>query len=205
MLNKINKSFIDGNGNVVIQNADNSTITVNLSDSDEIRTFLVEFQKQLNELPIEILNELKKHLNLETELKVGANLYLTVIAAIAEYGGNGVLWGITVTNLTKENRYFNQPYFKVSPKFELEPGLEHDTFMMFPKEKIQFPVKLEYGQVVSLSFDINANAFAMFKKNASENSYIQAFCGTTVGEIYSSNEYKLSKLVSDFESIMKVR
>lgn len=47
MLNKINKSFIDGDGNVVIQNADNSTITVNVGDNEQIRTFIIEFQKQL--------------------------------------------------------------------------------------------------------------------------------------------------------------
>jgi hypothetical protein len=29
--------------------------------------------------------------------------------------------------------------------------------------------------------------------------------GTTVGEIYSSNEYQLDNLVSDYKSIMKVR
>lgn len=205
MLNKINKSFIDGDGNVVIQNADNSTITVNISDNEEIRTFLIEFQKQLAELPIEILNTLQKNLDLENEIKVGANYYLTVVAALSTMGNNGVMWGVTITNLTKQIRYFNQPYFKVSPKFELEPGLEHDTFMMFPIEKVSFPIRLEYGQVVSLTFEINPNAFSMFEKNAKPDAFIQAFGGTTVGEIYSSNEYKLDKLVSDYKSIMKVR
>lgn len=205
MLNKINKSFIDGDGNVVIQNADNSTITVNIGDNEQIRTFLIEFQKQLAELPIEILNTLQKNLDLENEIKVGANYYLTVVAALSTMGNNGVMWGITITNLTKEIRYFNQPYFKVSPKFELEPGLEHDTFMMFPIEKVTFPIRLEYGQVISLTFEINPKAFAMFEKNAKQDAFIQAFGGTTVGEIYSSNEYKLDKLVSDYKSIMKVR
>lgn len=189
----------------LIQNADNSTITVNIGDNEQIRTFLIEFQKQLAELPIEILNTLQKNLDLENEIKVGANYYLTVIAALSTMGNNGVMWGITITNLTKEIRYFNQPYFKVSPKFELEPGLEHDTFMMFPIEKVTFPIRLEYGQVLSLTFEINPNAFAMFEKNATPDSFIQAFGGTTVGEIYSSNEYKLDKLVSDYKSIMKVR
>jgi hypothetical protein len=87
---------------------------------------------KLSELPREILTELQKHNDLEKELKVGANIYLTVMGAFGNLGGNSVLWGLSITNLTKEHRYFNQPYFKVSPKFELEPGLEHDTFMMFP-------------------------------------------------------------------------
>lgn len=203
MLNKINKSYIDGDGNVVIQNADHSEITVNLANNDEIRTFLIEFQQQLYQLPTEILNTLKQHLNLENQITVGANIYLTVIAAIAEYGGNDVMWGITITNLTKEIRYFNRPYFKVSPKFELEPGLEHDTFLIFHIEKIDFPVRLEYGQVISLSYKIVKKAFEMFEKNAIPDAYIEAFCGTTVGELYSSNEYKLERFVSDYKSIVK--
>lgn len=205
MLNNINDSYIDGNGNVVIQNADNSTITINLSDTEQIRKFLIDFQKQLSNLPIEVLNALEKHNDLEKQIIVDANIYLTVLAEIADYGRNSVLLGITIKNLTKENRYFNQPYFKVSPKFVLEHGLEHDTFMLFSRENINYPVKLEYGQVRNLSYDINPNIFQLFKNNATEESFLQAFCGTTVGELYSSNEYKLDKLVKDYIAITNVR
>lgn len=201
----LNKSHIDGHGNVVIQDADNSTITINLSDTEQVRKFFIDFQNKLSELPREILTELQKHNNLESEMKVGANIYLTVIAAFADFGNNAVLWGITITNLTKEHRYFNQPYFKVSPKFELEPGLEHDTFMMFPKEQLKFPVRLEYGEVLSLTFEVNPNQFALFQKNATDDAFLTCYCGTTVGELYNSNEYKLDKFVKDYEAIKKVR
>lgn len=201
----LNKSHIDGHGNVVIQDADNSTITINLSDTEQVRKFFIDFQNKLSELPREILTELQKHNNLESEMKVGANIYLTVIAAFADFGNNAVLWGVTITNLTKENRYFNQPYFKVSPKFELEPGLEHDTFMMFPKEQLKFPVRLEYGEVLSLTFEVNPNQFALFQKNATDDASLTCYCGTTVGELYNSNEYKLDKFVRDYEAIKKVR
>lgn len=201
----LNKSHIDGHGNVVIQDADNSTITINLADTEQVRKFFIDFQAKLSELPREILTELQKHNNLETEMKVGANIYLTVIAAIADFANNAVLWGVTITNQTKEQRYFNQPYFKVSPRFELEPGLEHDTFMMFPKEKLKFPVRLEYGEVLSLTFEVNPNQFALFKKNATEDAFLTCYCGTTVGELYNSNDYKLDKFVKDYEAIKKVR
>ncbi|SZD73865.1 Uncharacterised protein [Candidatus Ornithobacterium hominis] len=201
----LNKSHIDGHGNVVIQDADNSTITINLSDTEQVRKFFIDFQNKLFELPREILAELQKHNNLESEMKVGANIYLTVIAAFADFGNNAVLWGVTITNLSKEHRYFNQPYFKVSPKFELEPGLEHDTFMMFPKEQLKFPVRLEYGEVLSLTFEVNPNQFALFQKNATDDAFLTCYCGTTVGELYNSNEYKLDKFVKDYEAIKKVR
>lgn len=205
MLNRYNDSYVDGNGNIVIQDADNSTITINVNDTEQVRNFLINFQKRLEKLPIEILTQLQKHNQIELEVKTGANLYLTVIAAIAEFGGNSVLWGLTITNLTKEIRYFNQPYFKVSPKIELEAGLEHDTFVMFQKENVQFPFRLEYGQVISLTYQINPIQFALFEKNAIDEAFIQAFCGTTVGELYSSNDYKLDKLVKDYYSIMRVK
>jgi hypothetical protein len=201
----LNKSHIDGHGNVVIQDADNSTITINLSDTEQVRKFFIDFQNKLSELPREILIELQKHNNLESEMKVGANIYLTVIAAFADFGNNAVLWGVTITNLTKEHRYFNQPYFKVSPKFELESGLEHDTFIMFPKEQLKFPVRLEYGEVLSLTFEVNPNQFALFQKNATNDAFLTCYCGTTVGELFNSNEYKLDKFVKDYEAIKKVR
>ena len=168
--------YLDGSGNVVIQDAKNATITINNTD------------------------------NLETaaEIKKEANIYLTVIAAIPEFGRNAVLWGVTIANLTKEHRYFNQPYFKVSPKFELEQGVEHDTFMMFPQERIQFPIKLEYGEKQSLTFEVNPNQFALFKKNATEDAILTAYCTTTLGELYNSNDYKLDKFVKDYEAIKQV-
>lgn len=205
MLDKITESYIDGNGNIVIQNADNSKITINVSDNNEVRKFLIQSQDKLSQLPTEILNQLKAHLDLEKEITIGANIYLTVIAAISDYGKNNVLWGVTITNLTKEIRYFNRPYFKVTPTLKLDEGLEHDTFLMFPNERIDFPVRLEYGQVVTLTFSIVPNAFAAFKESASPEAYIEVFCGTTVGELYSSNQYKLEKFVSEYMSIMKIK
>lgn len=199
----LNKSHIDGNGNIVIQDSANSTITINLDNSEEIRKFLIDFQSQLSQLPNYILKELQRHNDLEKEIKVGANIYLTILAGIAEYGSNMVLWGITITNLSKEHRYFNQPYFKVSPEFDLGDGYKHDTFIMFNKENIQFPVRLEYGQVLNLTYEINQKQFELFEKNASEESFMTAFCGTTVGELYSSDNYNLEKFVKEYKAILR--
>lgn len=46
-MKKINTVEIDGNGNIVIQNADKSTITIHIDNSEEIRQLLVDFQNQL--------------------------------------------------------------------------------------------------------------------------------------------------------------
>jgi hypothetical protein len=61
----ISKAEIDGNGNIVIQNADNSTITINKDNPEEIRKFFIDFQNKLSELPKQII--MKWYLKVKTE------------------------------------------------------------------------------------------------------------------------------------------
>src|SRR5690606_20547891 len=100
-------------------------------------------------------------------------------------------FGLTITNLTKEHRYFNQPFFKVTPKFEIKEGLEHDTFVMIPENNNEFPVRLEYGQPAYYDYEIKDGAYEMYKKllEKDEDASIQAFSNTTVGELYESNKF----------------
>ena len=51
----INKAEIDGNGNILIQDADNSEITINVNSPEEIRNFFIDFQDKLSEIPKQIL------------------------------------------------------------------------------------------------------------------------------------------------------
>lgn len=53
---KINKAEVDGDGNVVIQGTDNSEITVNMNNPEEIRKFFIDFQQNLHSLPTKILD-----------------------------------------------------------------------------------------------------------------------------------------------------
>jgi hypothetical protein len=196
---------IDGEGNVVIQNVSGSTITINPDNLEEVRNFLIDFSQKISELPLEVVALLEeKSQQMDNEIEKGANLYLTVIAEIAQIGGNGVSWGTTITNLTREIRYFNQPYFKVSPKFQLEEGLEHDTFMMMQREgtQVEFPYRLEFGQIVNCYFPVNGNAFQMYQQINQEDAFIQAFVTTTIGEIYSSRQYPISKFIADYQGVL---
>lgn len=203
MLNKDNNAHIDGSGNIVIQDANNTTITINTSNKEEIRKFLIDFQQKLDKLPLDILNILMKNNVLDTELNIGANIYFSIYHLMSTTGEKGVSLGVTITNLSKEIRYFNQPYFKVSPAFKLEKGLEHDTFMMPLNEKITFPVRLEYGQVLNITYPIAPSQFSLFKNNAPEHGYMEVFCGTTVGELYNSNKQMLQKIVNIYQSTLK--
>jgi len=192
-----NKAHIDGNANIVIQGVDGSTITINPDNSHEIRQLLISIGSKLNELPLEILKMIEDKQDLNSDVKTGANLYLTVMAELHEHPQHRRLkFGLTVTNLTKEIRYFNQPFFKVYPKFEIKEGVEHDTFVLIPENDNKFPKRLEYGEPVYLNYEIKPAAYEMYQKLLDKNpaAYIQAFDNTTVGELYESNKFSIQEL-----------
>lgn len=196
----LDKSHIDGNGNIVIQNADKSTITINLFDTEALRQFIIEFQNKLSEFPKEIITEIQKHNKLEYQVKAGANIYLSVVGEFTRNSTNKVYWNITIINLTKEHRYFYQPYFKTSNKLKMSENSEHDTFILLLKNSIDFPTRLEYGQVLNLQYEVNKNLFSLFK--AYEDNSINAYCQTTVGELYDSNVYKFERFLKEYEQII---
>ena len=192
----INKAEVDGNGNVVIQDSDNSEITINMSNPEEIRKFFIDFQLQLELLPKAILELMESKNTNEIIINSGANVYLNLNLMTLPF--NGISFGVTITNLTKENRFFNSPFFKLSSPFEGDL----DTFIMIETVNgIAFPKKLEYGEVVSESYLIRATTRQMNYKVfvMDENSTIQVITSTTIGEIYKSNEYKVSKLLENFK------
>lgn len=46
-----------------------------------------------SEFPAEILNQIKAHLDLEKQITIGANIYLTLVAALSNIDKHGVMWG----------------------------------------------------------------------------------------------------------------
>jgi hypothetical protein len=194
----INKANIDGNGNVVIQDADNSEITINTNNPEEIRKFFIDFQDKLNNLPKKILEIMESKNSNDVVLETGANVYLSLNFLMSGAGINGITFGVTITNLTKENRFFNTPFFKLSTPFEGDI----DTFSIpdtIFKEK--FPRKLEYGEVVSESYPIKPESKDIYEKVIAQDpdATLQVIVNTTIGEIYKSNEYKISKLLENFK------
>ncbi len=200
-----NEAKISGDNNLILQDIQGSVITINLNDQKELREFLINFQSQLGNLPIDILNHLKEHQNLEAAPIVGANLFFTVLAQLnmAPPHRGEELFSLTITNLTKEIRYFSQPYFKTIPPIRMPiPGTENfDSFIMFNRENQQFPVRLEYGQVFTLTYPVMPAAIPFFQAIADYGSYMQAFVLTTLGELYSSNQYDIHKFLEQYENL----
>ena len=201
----INRAEIDGNGNVVIQSADNSLITINKDNPEEIRNFFFDFQNQLSELPKTIIDYMEAQ-NPNQVVTTGANIYLGLMLLFETMNGintgkiEGISFGVTITNLTKENRFFNAPAFKLSTPFEGDL----DTFVItdIVGASVQFPKKLEYGEEVSLNYRIHKNSkkFIFDKVIVKDSSAtIQVIVSTTFGEIYKSNEYPITKLLENYK------
>lgn len=196
----INKANVDGNGNIVIQGNDKTEITINADNPEEIRKFLIDFQNQLNKLPTKILELMESKNPNEVEIEKGANIYFALNIVVSTMGGGiqGISFGVTITNLTKENRYFNSPFFKFST--EDEEGL--DTFILMNRSNnISFPKKLEYGEVVTKDYPVQLGAKEIFEKVYSKDNdaTLKVIANTTLGEVYNSNEYKVERIIKHFD------
>ena len=112
---------------------------------------------------------------------------------------NGITFSVTVTNLTKEHRYFNGPFFKSSVPFEGEL----DTFILpnSPYNNNSFPKRLEYGEVFKQSYSIIPQSNEIYLKMVEKNpdATIQVFVNTTIGELFASNEYRVNQLLENFK------
>lgn len=200
-------AHIDGSGNIIIKDAVNSTITINPESTSEVRKLIIDLNTRLSELPKEILKILEEKQDVNSSLEEGVNLYLTVAKAIdveAQQVSN-LKFGLVITNLKKENRYFNEPFFKTFPNITID-GEEQKAFKMLSESNI-FPLKLEFGQPKSITFEIVKGAYSiyeeLFKKD--ENAHIQAFINTTIGELYQSNTFPIKSLLNLKNSLFNGR
>lgn len=196
----INKATVDGSGNIVIQGNDKSEITINLDNPVEIREFLINFQNQLSELPNQIIDLMESKNPNDVEINKGANIYFGLNIGISMLGGNiqGISFGVTITNLTKENRFFNSPFFKFSTEYE--EGV--DTFILMNRSKnLTFPVKLEYGEVAREDYPVHSESKEVFEKvyKKDNDATLKVVVNTTLGEVYYSNEYNVKKILDHFE------
>ena len=187
------KAEIDGNGNIVIQKVEGSTITINPSVPEEVRKALIEHQSLISQLPDKIVKILMDN-NAKEPPVVGANIYLG-LNMLVSMGIMGVSISVQITNLTKEIRFYNRPFFKVSTPIDKSA----DTFIMTNVigEQIKFPRKMEYGEVVSENYQLVPGNIQMFKELLARNpeTTITAYVSTTLGEVYKSEPYYVSDIV----------
>lgn len=196
-------ALVNGDGNIVIQNSDNTTITIDTKDIVALRKQISNLQAQLNTLSpdiLQIMQEKVKDAGTGNLPEVDANIYFS-IDIITNGIGRGMGFSITITNLTKEHRYFTRPSFNLN-----HPYKGADSFVLTtPLGKApSFPVRLEYGQPVTVSFVIEQGQLSFFREVLSqyEDAAIAAVSSTTVGEIYRSNEHTLKHILESYSKIM---
>lgn len=120
-------------------------------------------------------------------------IYLATNVLISEYKGIiGASLSVTITNINKENRFFNEPYFQLSEPFDKGA----DTFYLIDKLRpTPFPAKLEYGEVVSVDYKLAQNSLELMWNKLPENATIQAIVTTTIGERFKSNLVKVESVI----------
>lgn len=204
MLNReqIISAQITGDGNIVIQNSDNTTITIDTNNITELRKQISNLQEQLNSLNPEILQVMQQKINdagIENLPMVDANIYFS-IDFISDGMTRGMGFSITITNLTKEHRYFNQPSFNLNHPFK---GADSFVLMSSIGKDIQFPVRLEYGQPVTVHYAIGPGQISFLQEVLSHNNdaAIAVVSSTTVGEIYRSNEHTIEHILLSYSKI----
>lgn len=188
------KVDIDGNGNIVIQKAVGSTITINPAVPEDVRKALIEHQALISQLPDKIVQMLMEN-NAEEPPVIGAIVYLGLSLLASDYGVAGISMSVQITNLTREIRFYNKPFFKVSTPFDKGA----DTFMMtnVVGNAVHFPRKMEYGEVISENYQLVQSNIQMFQKLLAKDPDVTltAYVGTTLGEVYKSEPYIVRDIV----------
>ena len=205
MLNKeeILSVQVTGDGNIVIQNSDNTTITIDTNNIIELRKQISNLQECLNKLSPEILQVMQqkvKDAGIDNLPIIDANIYFG-IDIVFDGISRGMGFSITITNLTKEHRYFSQPSFSLSHQYKGANSFILTTPM---GKEVEFPIRLEYGQPVTVHYTIGQGQISFLREVMSQNEdvSIAVVSSTTVGEIYRSNEHTVKHILSSYAQII---
>ena len=205
MFNKDISAEVTGDNNVVIQGLKDSNVTINLNDPEEIRSFLIDFQNEIKNLPLNIIKMMKDRNDNSDETLSGARLFLDTGVVLKERVPHlsEVTLKLKLTNFQKPYRFYHNPYFKLSkPIVFLKDTPPQDTFMLLPHEFRQvqnFPKKMEFGELLIVDYQINQNTIDVYKQLDDGESFIQAFIENTLGELYSSNPLNLTEFIGGYE------
>lgn len=158
------------------------------------------------ELANKILKKLKKPNSIpvpEKEQETDGNIYTSVYAiSYDQRNVHEITIGVTITNVFKEHRYFNEPGFQLSEAFI---GNADSFYLTGRVEQINFPVKLEYGEVVKVTYRLKAESEETIWNKLSAEADFQAIVTTTVGEKFKSNKVKAQMVRDAFSTVNKRR
>lgn len=194
---------VTGDGNIIIQNSDNTIITIDTKNIVELRKQISNLQEQLNTFNPEILQMMQqkvKDAGTTNLPEIDANIYFG-IGIFLDGITRRIGFSITITNLTKEHRYFAQPSFNLSHPFN---GADSFVLTTAIGEGVKFPVRLEYGQPVTVHYPLDQRQIAFLQEVLSQNedASVAVVSSTTVGEIYRSNEHTIKHIIDSYFRIV---
>lgn len=102
----------------------------------------------------------------------------------------GGIFTVSITNKNKEYRYFYEPAFILSEGI----GNANGVYFRDKLTVVNFPIKLEYGEVTSVLYFIQPKSLAFWEK-LEKNVTIRAVVNTTLGETFESNPIQVSKII----------
>ncbi len=98
-------------------------------------------------------------------------------------------------NKVKDIRYYNQPVFKV----QNSQGEERSFLLIENYERISFPIQLQYGQPLNVSFKLTKKGIEHIADDL--NAKLFAEITTTLGERIYTNEISISEILKDINEI----
>ena len=118
-------------------------------------------------------------------------------------GKRGLQIRVTVTNSSKEHRYFQEPFFKMSRPFD---GNADAFSILTVIDTNSYPVKLEFGQQFTASYRVDSKIAKVFIRLLSEDPSlsIKAVVNTTLGEVAESESFALERMKSDFGGLLQI-
>lgn len=111
---------------------------------------------------------------------------------------------LEITNKTKEIRYFNSPTFQSSHPIVGTKDSFSFLNSVFP---VVFPVKLEYGQQISIAYKVETSLIEKFVSLLCTDSHttIKAIVTTTLGERCESAPLEIAEIVDNSKYVNRER
>lgn len=173
-----------------------------MSDDSKYEEMLKVIIEEINNPGISPINKLLHDQKAIEPIKVhfGVNILFETMFEQPTGRIEGIAFRVDITNTSKEPRYVNAPSFELSDYYD---GFNAFQLNNVIGNRYNFPVKLEFGQVLTQVYMLNRANVEMFKKMLADvpTITIQAVGSTTIEEVVKAEPYALTELQKDFKYI----
>ena len=135
----------------------------------------------------------------EEEAKVTLSLNILLETMYGNITGKveGVGLSVSIVNLCKEPRFFVEPHFELSS--DVFDGARAFSPTSHWPDRLLFPVRLEYGEMVIRTYILPVASLPMFRNALAQdhNVTFAAYAQNTLGKIFKSEDIPVATIVKD--------